>query len=135
MVNPRGCKFALAAFVFLHSACSNASSKRLHKKLHNHIDCICLTYLHCVFANVSSYVRMESQNGCNYLTSLFCAFSYVSSNCLPENRHINLAFLSACVYSKHLHKKIQSHNCCICLTCSPLCVFKCVLKQSEPKRM
>ena len=96
MACPRGCKVALAAFVFLHSACSNASSKRLHKKLHNHIDCICLTYLHCVFANVSSYVGMQSHNGCNYLTSLFCAFSNVSSNCLPENRHIHLAFSSVC---------------------------------------
>ena len=37
------------------------------------------------------------------------------------------------VYSKHLHKKIQSHNGCIRFICSPLCVFKCV--QSEPKRM
>ena len=84
---------------FLHGVCSNASSKHFHKKLHNHIDCICLTlfdFLHCVFANVSSYVRMQSHTGCNYLTSSFCAFSNVSSNCLPESRHIHLAFSSLC---------------------------------------
>ena len=40
--------------------------------------------------------HMWGCTGCNYLTSLFCAFSNVSSNCLPENRHINLAFSSLC---------------------------------------
>ena len=87
----------------------------MHKRTQSHTDCICLTFLHCVFLNVSSnhlHERMQNHIGCICLTFLncaisncstfhHCAFSNVSSNCLLEKRHSHIGY--------------------ICLT--PLCVF------------
>ena len=39
---------------FLHCVFSNVSSNRLHEMMHNHIGCICSTLLHCVLSNVPS---------------------------------------------------------------------------------
>ena len=71
----------------------------------NHIDCICFTFLHCVFSNVSSIdlpERTHNQTGCISLTFLHCVFSYGSS--------------------KSLGQCMQSRIGCICLT-FPHCVF------------
>ena len=69
--------------------------------MHNHIGCICLFFLQCVFSNVSSNFldkRMHSRTGCICLTFLHCVFLNVSSNHLPERiqnyiDHIYLTFL------------------------------------------
>ena len=49
-----GYKITLSAFVWLpHCVLSNESSNGLPKRIHCHIGCICLTFLHCAFSNVS----------------------------------------------------------------------------------
>ena len=65
------------SFDFHHYAFSNEPSKRLHKRMHNHIGCICLTFLQCAFLNESSNClsdKMQSHIGCICLTFLQCAF-------------------------------------------------------------
>ena len=67
---------------------SNVSSNCLHERMHNHIGCICLTFLHCVFSSVSSNdlpEKMHSRIGCISLTFYHCVFSKVFSNGLLEN--------------------------------------------------
>ena len=74
--------------------------------MQSHIGCICSTFLHCAFSNVSSNnlpERMRIHTGCICLTFLHCVFSNVFSKCLPEKRQnytgcICLAFLH-CVFS------------------------------------
>ena len=54
------------------------------------IGCICLTFLHCVFSNVSSNRLpewMQSHTGCICLAFLQCGLSNVSSNGLHEKMH------------------------------------------------
>ena len=71
----------------------------LDQSMHSHIGCTCLTFLHCVFSNVSSNGLPEwlrSHTDCICLIFLHCVFSNV--------------------FSKHLHKKMQSHTGCICKT-------------------
>ena len=51
---------------------------------------IYLTFLHCVFSNVSSncwYGGMKTHTGCICLAFLRCVFSNASSNCLAERMH------------------------------------------------
>ena len=85
--------------VFLHyCALSSVSSSHLPERMHNHTDCICVTFLCCAFLNVSSICLPEKRHnhtGCICLVFLHCEFSNVSS--------------------KHLHKRMQSHIGCICL--------------------
>ena len=94
--------------------------------MQSHIGSICLSFLHCVFSNVSSNglpQRMHSRTGCIYLTFLQCVFSNVSSKRLPEWMHnhigcICLSFLHcefSNVSSKHLPERMQSHTGCIFL--------------------
>ena len=67
--------------------------------MQSHIGCICLTFLHSAFSNVSSKrlaQKRHSRIGCIYLIFPHSAFSNVSS--------------------KRLHKMMQSHIGCICLT-------------------
>ena len=125
----RGCKVALVAFVSLFSIVGSQMSPQIAclrgcivalvaffyfphwvlkclLELHSRIGCICLTFLHCGFSNVSSnclHQRMHSDTGCICLTFLHCVFSNVSSN--------------------RLHKRIHSRIGCIFLF-SPLRVFK-----------
>ena len=68
--------------------------------MHSHIGCICLTFLHCVFSNVSSNClleRMQNHTGCICWTFHHCAPSNVSSNGLFE--------------------KLHNYIGCICVTC------------------
>ena len=61
--------------------------------MHSHTGCICLSFLHCVFSNVSSNCLLEwmqSHIGCIYMIFLQCVFSNVSS--------------------KRLHAKMYSHT-------------------------
>ena len=63
------------------------SSKRLHKIMHS---LICLTFLHCVFSNVSSNClpeRMHIHIGCICMIFLHCVSSNVSSIGLYEQMH------------------------------------------------
>ena len=63
---------------------------------------LCLTFLHCVFPNVSSNGlsgRMQSHIDYVCLTFLHCAFSNVSSICLPEGMHTH----TGCNYSISYH--------------------------------
>ena len=67
--------------------------------MQNHIGCICLTFLHCAFSNVSSNClpeRMQSHIGCICSTFPHCEFSNVSS--------------------KYLRQRMQNHIGCICKT-------------------
>ena len=62
---------------------SSVSSNSLPEKMHSHIGCICIVFLHCVFSNVTS-VRLDqsrhNHTGCICLAFLHCAFLDVSSN-------------------------------------------------------
>ena len=67
--------------------------------MHNHTGCICLTFLHCVFLNVSSnYVHKRMQNHTGNICWIFL-------HCVLSN-----------VSSKHLDQSMHSHTGCICLT-------------------
>ena len=66
---------------------SSALSNCLDQRKHNHIGCICVTFLHCASSNVPSNClpeQMQSHTGCICLVFIRCVFSNVSSNCLPE---------------------------------------------------
>ena len=46
--------------VFLQCEFLDAFSKILHKRMQSDIDCICLTFLHCVFLNVHFLERRHT---------------------------------------------------------------------------
>ena len=113
----------------------------------SYLGCICLTWLYCVFSNVSSkYLDQRRYNriGCIGLAFLQCAFSCASSSFLFETMHdctgcIYLSF-SHCSFpnasSKYLNQIMQNHNVCIytnfsfvCLKIYPqiLCIQGCIL--------
>ena len=65
---------------------SNVTSNDMHKKMHRHIGCICLTFLHGVFSNLSScdspfacvasspctaYICTNSVISCRIISSIF----------------------------------------------------------------
>ena len=78
--------------------------------MQSHIGCICLTFPHCAFSNVSLNRLPEKKHsciGCIYLTFLHCAFLNVFSNGLLEKKK-----------SHWLHL----------FDFSPLCVIKCLFK-------
>ena len=115
---------------------ANVSSKRLHKRMHNHTGCICLTFLHCAFSNELSkrlHGRMHNHTGCICLIFPHCVFSNASSNGLLDGMHSHTGcicvsfhhcvFLNVCfdvsflyVYSNYLHQKRQNHTDGIYLT-------------------
>ena len=106
--------------------------------MQNHIGCICLTFLHCVFSNVSSkrlHNMMHSHIGCICLTFLHCAFSNVSSNGLHGKMHSHIGCIYViswhCQYFSsgfsHLHPANQSSNfplAVLCVVFCPNCCFK-----------
>ena len=104
-----------------------------------------MTFLHCVFSNVSSSCLrqwMHNHTGCICLTLLHCVFSNESSNCLPERMHnhtgcICLTFLH-CVFSNVssncLLERMHSHIDCICLSFLH-CAFSDVSSKHLHKRM
>ena len=72
---------------FFHCVFSNVSSNRLPERMQNHIGCICLTFLHCVFSNVSSNVLCERrQSHIGYICSTFQHFSSGFSHLHPSNK-------------------------------------------------
>ena len=76
---------------------ANVPSHRLSLRMHSHIGCICLAFLHCAFSYVSSSLpQMQNHTGCICLTFLRCVFSDVPS--------------------KRLHRRMHNHTGCICLT-------------------
>ena len=100
--------------------------------MHNHIGCICWTFLHCVFLKVSSNhlpEKMHSYTGCICWSFLHCVFSKVSSSCLPERMHSYTGYtcltFSHCalthVSSYCLVDMMQNHTACTCLTFLPVC--------------
>ena len=115
----QGCSFYLE---WTHlNVFSNVASDCLPERIHNHIVCICLDFLHCVLSNVSSkhlHKRMHNHTGCICLAFLHCVFSNESSNCLRRRMHshidcICLAFLHCVlsnVSSKHLQKTASQKN-------------------------
>ena len=89
----------------------------------SYIGCICLTWLHCVFSNVSSkYLdqRRYNQIVCIGFAFLHCAFSCASSGFLFDTMHTCTGYLSFahCSFpkasSKYLDQIMQNHNVCIC---------------------
>ena len=80
----------------------NVSSNCLPQTRHNHIGCIYLIFLHCVFSNVSSNHLHEMRHnhiGWICLTFPQCAFSNVSSNRLPGRMHNHIG----CIFRTFLH--------------------------------
>ena len=99
----------------------------LPEKRHSHTGFIGLTFLHCVFSNVSSNglpERMHIRIGCICLSSLHCVFSNDPSKSLYETMQshtgcICLVFLHCAVsyaFSKRLHPRIHNNIGCIYLT-------------------
>ena len=86
-------------------------------QIQSRIGCICLTFLHCAFLNVSSNCLPEqrhSHTGYICLAFLHCVFLNVFSNCLSENRqsHIGCIFSSSflhCALLNGLPEMVQSH--------------------------
>ena len=86
----------------------------------SYIGCICLTWLHCVFSNVSSkYLdqRRYNQIVCIGFAFLHCAFSCASSGFLFDTMHTCTGYLSFahCSFpkasSKYLDQIMQNHKC------------------------
>ena len=72
------------------------ASKHLHKWMHNHIGCICLTFFQCAFSNVSSNglpEQNQSHIDCISLTFSYCAFSNVSSKLLHKRMHNHIGYM------------------------------------------
>ena len=85
-------------------------------RMHSHICCICLAFLHCVFSSVESKSLDQSMHihiGYICLAFLHCVFSNVSS--------------------RHLHKTMQNHIGCICKT-FPQCEFSNVSSNCLPEK-
>ena len=91
--------------------------------MQSHTGCICLTFPHCAFSNVSLNclpVRMHIHTGCICLTLIHCVFLNVSLNRLLVRMHshigcICLTFLH-CVFSNvssnYWHKRLHNHIGC-----------------------
>ena len=64
--------------------------------MQSRIDCICLTFLHCVFSHVSSNRlsdRMQCHTGNICMIFFLCVFSNVSLICLPEGMHFHIRYI------------------------------------------
>ena len=73
-----------------------AFSKRLNKRSHRHISCICLAFLRCVFSNVLSNcmpVRIQNHIGSICLTFPLCVLSYVFSIGLHAMRQSHIGYI------------------------------------------
>ena len=80
------------------------------ERMHSHIGCICSTFLHCAFPNVSSShlpPRMKSHTGCICLTFPHCAFSNASSYCLPERMQSHTGCICLIFFTVHLQVSLQ----------------------------
>ena len=108
---------------------------------HTRIGCICLTFLHCVFSDVSSSCLLERMHNhicCICWTFLHCVFSNVTSNYLPEMMHIRtgcicLTFLHSAfsdVSLSCLLERMQNHTGCICLI-----FLRCAFSNESSKRL
>ena len=123
----RGCIVALVAFClsFLHCVFSNVSSNRLHEWMHNRTGCICLAFLHYAFSNVSSnYLHVRMQNRTGSICSIFLPCGFSND------------------FGHFLSRKRQSHTGCTYLTFLH-CLFlllesahwlhlTCVVQDSDP---
>ena len=114
--------------------------------MYSHIGCICLTFLHCAFSDVSSNC-LHCMRGCKltsvaYVWSFSTVLTNVSLNWLPVRMqshigYIYLTFLccvSSNVFSNCLPGRMQSHIGCICLI-FPHCVSSDVSSNELPERM
>ena len=81
------------------------------------VGCICSTFRHCVFSNVSSNClaqRMHNHIGCTGVIFLHCVFSNVSPNCLLQRMQNH----TGCIYLTflcHLSLSLESHWLCFYL--------------------
>ena len=79
-------RFIITLIIFVQFCVfSSALLNCLDQRKHNHIGCICVTFLHCASSNESSdgvHKRMHTHTGCICWSFLHCVFSNVSSNCL-----------------------------------------------------
>ena len=76
--------------------------------MNNHIGCICFTFLHSVFSNLSSKsldLKRQSHIGCICLTFLYCSLSNVSSKSLDLNRQSHIG----CICSNFPFSKNKSY--------------------------
>ena len=71
--------------------------------MQNHTGCICLSFLHHGFSNVSSNCwdqYIQNHKGCIFLSFPHRAFSYVFSNCLDKRMHSRIG----CICLSFLHR-------------------------------
>ena len=87
--------------------------------MHNYIGCMCLTFLHCVFLNVTSNClpnRKQSHTDYICLTFLRCVFSCAASKRLGQNMHNHIGCICLaslhCVFSNVFSKQLSSNIYC-----------------------
>ena len=82
----RGCIITLVSWPGFICSTFNVCFQMFPLRMLSHTGCICLTFLHCAFSNVSLnclHKRMRNYTDSICLTFLHCVFSNVSSSCLP----------------------------------------------------
>ena len=87
--------------------------------MHNYTGCMCLTFLHCVFLNVTSNClpdRKQSHTDYICLTFLRCVFSCAASKRLGQNMHNHIGCICLaslhCVFSNVFSKQLSSNIYC-----------------------
>ena len=86
----------------LHCELSNAFSNCRPEYMLNHTCCICLTFLHCVFSNVSSNSWEDIKSHWLHLFDFFVFLNAISNcqnfpNCEKKNSHTGCDFSPLCV--------------------------------------
>ena len=128
----RGCIVALVAFFYFPHWVLKCLLE-----LHSRIGCICLTFLHCGFSNVSSnclHQRMHSDTGCICLTFLHCVFSNVSSNRLHKRIHSRIGCIFFIFPTAGFQMTLQCTRlrACIVTLVAFVCLFSTVYFQMFP---
>ena len=107
--------------------------------MHSHIGCICMTFLHCGFWNVSSK-RLPEKEAKSHWLHLFnffhCAFLNVTPNLLPQKRHSHIGYICLtfplwfikCFLKWPVWEDAKSHWLHL-FSFFLLCVFTCWLKE------
>ena len=118
------CRVTLVKLVWLFSTVYF----HMHKRMRNHILCICSTFLCAVFLNACSkrlHKRMQIHIGYTCLTFPYCAYSKnISLICSQKEMYCHIRCICStflcCVLiyvcSKRWHKRMQIYIGCICLT-------------------
>ena len=120
---------------FLNCVSSDVSSNGLPQRVHAHIGCICLTFLHCVF----SVVFIVWSRGCKVtLVAFVCLFPCVYFQMCPQRTKIRAGvftlvalvwlFFTVC-FQMCLQMTFAHSHWLHLFVFSPQCFFKCVLNE------